>query len=573
MKPLDDQALTIAEDLGPISEADWAKLRRESMRELPAELTGRALPEILFSYQKDILLATASSQLVATDKSRRVGATWGVGADAVLTSGAQRTAGGMDTLYIGYNLDMAREFIDVCAMWAKAFMPACSQVAEFLFADKDEHGADKSIQAFRITFASGFEIVALSSRPRSLRGRQGYVILDEFAFHEDAPGLLKAAMALLIWGGKVLVISTHNGVDNPFNELLNEIRSGKRPGKVVRCTFDDAIQAGLYVRVCTRRGIEWSAEGEAAWRSEIRKFYGADAAEELDCVPAQGSGVYLTRALIEACAKKGPPVLRLHCPPGFELKPEAERRSYVDAWLEQTVAPEVALLDPRLGHVFGQDFARSGDVSSFVPLQIGRDLVRRVPFVIEMRNVPYEQQKQIVHWVADRLPRFRGAKLDATGNGGYLGEVTVQKFGEDRIEAVKLQQNWYLENMPRMKAAFEDRTVEIPADDDLVDDLRQIKLIRGIPMVPSDAETKGTDGLKRHGDFAVALCLAFAASLLAPQDFSYRAVPRVTSMDAREEPDRGQAHDDPGPGRMRMRPGERPAGVSLRAAFRTRGTF
>ncbi len=520
---------------GPVSEADWAKLRRESLTEMPAELTGKGLPEILFGYQKEILQATASAQLVATDKSRRIGATWGVGADAVLTSGSARSAGGMDTLYIGYNLDMAREFIDVCAMWAKAFMPACSEVAEFLFEQEGVEGAEKHIKAFRITFASGFEIVALSSRPRSLRGRQGYVILDEFAFHEDAAGLLKAAMALLIWGGKVLVISTHNGVDNEFNTLLTEIRSGKRPGKVVRCTFDDAIKAGLYIRVCMRRGIDWTPEGEAAWRAEIYKFYGADAAEELDCVPAQGSGVYLTRALIEACTTPNAPVLQLHCAQGFELRPEPERRSYVDAWLEQTLQPEVDKLDRNLNHVFGQDFARSGDVSGVAPLVIERDLSRRAPFLIEMRNVPYEQQRQVVHWLADHLPRFTGAKLDATGNGEYLAEVTVQRYGAERVEGVKPSQAWYLTNMAPMKAAFEDRTISIPANVDVVDDLRQIKLIRGIPMVPQDTRTKGSDGLWRHGDFAVALCLAYAASKTPPSEVKYLPVPRRTALDRRDD--------------------------------------
>jgi phage FluMu gp28-like protein len=520
-------------DIGPITEEEWAVHRRESVETLPAGLAGMDVSEILLGYQKRLLMATATHQLVVTDKSRRIGATWSIGADAVLTSGMARTAGGMDTLYIGYNLDMAREFIDVCAMWAKAFMPACTAVSEFLFLDQDDKGADKHIQAFRIAFASGFEIVALSSRPRSLRGRQGYVILDEFAFHEDGPGLLKAAMALLIWGGKVLVISTHNGVDNPFNELINEVRAGKRPGVVVRCTFDEAIEDGLYMRVCMKRGIEWSAEGEAAWRAEIYKFYGADAAEELECIPAQGSGVYLTRALIEACSRPNIPILKLHCPAGFELKPEHERRSYVDAWLEQSVEPELAKLDKNLPHCFGQDFARSGDISGFAPLVIERDLTRRTPFLVEMRNVPFEQQKQVVIYIGENLPRFVGAKLDSTGNGAYLGEVTQQRFGADRIEAVKISQLTYLEHMPPMKAAFEDRTIIIPADIDVVDDLRQIKLIRGIPMVPSDARTKGSDGLFRHGDFAVALCLAYAASKRPPSEISYLAVNRRTSLDPR----------------------------------------
>jgi len=563
----------MAFDVGPISEEDWAKFRREESETLPAGLAGMDVSEILLGYQKRLLMATSAYQLVVTDKSRRIGATWSIGADAVLTAGATRTAGGMDVLYIGYNLDMAREFIDVCAMWAKAFMPACTEVSEFLFTDQDAAGADRHIQAFRIAFASGWEIVALSSRPRSLRGRQGYVILDEFAFHEDPSGLLKAAMALLIWGGKVLVISTHNGVDNPFNELITEVRSGKRPGTVVRCTFDDAIQDGLYQRVCLKRGIAWSPEGEAAWRAEIYKFYGADAAEELECIPAQGSGVYLTRALIEACSRPDIPVLKLHCPKGFELRPEYERRTYVDAWLEQNLAPELAKLDKNLAHCFGQDFARSGDISGIAPLVIERDLTRRTPFLIEMRNVPYEQQKQVVFHLGRNLPRFVGAKMDATGNGGYLGEVAQQEFGVDRIEAIKISQATYLEYMPPMKAAFEDRTIIIPADVDVVDDLRQIKLIRGIPMVPSDARTKGSDGLNRHGDFAVALCLAYAASKLPPTDFSYRPVARKTpfSPSGQQAP---QAEADGAPGRMSMRPGGRPAGgASLRRSFRSKGTF
>lgn len=492
-----------------ITEEQWARARREAVQSMPAALAGKGLPDILMPSQKALLKATATNQLVASDKSRRIGFTWAVSADAVLTSSTRKAHGGMDTLYIGYNLDMAREFIDTCAMWSKAFNHAATEVSEFLFAD----GPDKDIKAFRIAFASGYEIVALSSKPRSLRGRQGYVILDEFAFHDDAAALLKAAMALLIWGGKVLVISTHNGVDNPFNELLTEIRSGKRPGKVVRCTFDQALEEGLYQRVCLMTGKTWTPEGEAEWRSGIRKFYGSDAAEELDCVPAQGSGVYLTRALIEACATAGGPdrVLRLTCPAGFELKDERSRRAYVEAWLEQVVQPHLDALPRRQRHYFGQDFALTGDVSCYVPVTEERDTTLTVPFSIEMRNVPYDQQKQVVFHVTESLPRFSGGHMDATGNGAILAQETKQKFGSSVVE-VKLSQTWYIENMPYMKAAFEDRTIAIQADADQHDDLRQVKIIRGVPMVPKDAKTKGTDGLQRHGDFAPALCLVLAAS-------------------------------------------------------------
>ena len=522
------------------SAADWAAHRREMLAELPAALRGDTLPDVLLPYQKELLASTSANALTVAEKSRRTGATWGVGADAVLTSGAAKTAGGMDTLYIGYNLDMAREFIDVCAMWAKAFMPACSAVEEFLFSDQGEDGADRSIQAYRITFASGFEIMALSSRPRSLRGRQGFVILDEFAFHDNAAELLKAAMALLIWGGKVLVISTHNGEDNPYNELISEIRAKKRKGHVVRFTFDDALGQGLYQRICLVTGKEWSPEAEAGWRADIRDYYGSDAAEELDCVPSQGAGVYLTGALIEACMTADSQVFRLRCPEGFELESDEQRKSFVGDWLEEHLKPVMDKLDKNLRHSYGFDFGRSGDLSVFLPLAEERNLLLRAPFVLELRNVPFRQQEQILFWVVDRLPRFANGKHDARGNGEFLGEYAVQKYGSLRIEAVMPSRPWYLANMPVLKAAFEDRAIELPRDADIKADFRTITMKRGIPLIPDSARTKGTDGGQRHGDAAVAGCLAVAAAKADVMEIAYRAASTdaADARDTAEESDR-----------------------------------
>lgn len=503
-----------------VSPEDWAEHRREMLSEPPDFIRAHGLG-ILLPYQRELVRSVRLHQLTVTDKSRRVGATWGIAAEAVLTSGASKSAGGMDTLYLGYNLDMAREFVDTCAMWARGIGTAASTVQEFLFTEEGEKGADKSIQAFRVSFASGFEIVALSSKPRSLRGRQGFVILDEFAFHDEAAELLKAANALLIWGGKILVISTHNGEDNPFNQLIVAIREGRQPGNIVRVTFDEALHQGLYQRVCLVRGIEWTPEDEAAWRAKIRAQYGDGAAEELDCIPSQGSGVYLTSAQIEAVMTPEAPVLRLKCPEGFELKPDVERAAFVEAWLEIQIAPLLARLDRGLRHSYGFDFGRSGDLSVFVPLAEGRDLILRAPFVLELRNVPFRQQEQILFWICDRMPRLGAGRHDARGNGQFLAEYAIQRYGAMAIVAVMLSQPWYLQNMPKMKAAIEDRTVQIPRDADLRGDLRQIQMVRGIPMVPTNARTTGSDGGQRHGDFAVALCLAIEAAKAEHLEYGY----------------------------------------------------
>ncbi|MBI1262964.1 MAG: hypothetical protein GC184_14700 [Rhizobiales bacterium] len=513
----------MTEHEGPVSEEDWAAHRQLMMQSMPLQLMGGSIPDVLLPYQKRLLQSTAIYSLTVSDKSRRIGFTWGVGSDAVLTSGAQKSAGGMDTLYIGYNLDMAREFIDTCAMWAKAFMPACSEVSEYLFLEEGEKGTERAIKAFRISFASGFEIVALSSRPRSLRGRQGFVILDEFAFHDDAAGLLKAAMALLIWGGKVLVISTHNGADNPFNELIEEIRQKRRPGNVVRCTFDEAIEQGLYQRICLVTGKTWSPEAEAKWRAEIRASYGDDAAEELDCIPSQGTGVYLTQAQITACMEDCIPVISLSCPKGFEQGSDEARDSFVAAWLEENIDPLLKAMDRDLATFYGQDFGRLVDLSVITPLQEQRDMTLRTPFVVELNNVPFREQEKILKFIVDGLPRFVAGKIDATGNGLYLGERAVQKYGA-AFEAVMLSDSWYLANMPPFKAHIQDRTIVLPKKTEIRDDLRKIKQINGVPKIARDDRTIAQNGGKRHGDAAVAYCLAVAAASSEPVEFAYHSV-------------------------------------------------
>src|SRR5690606_32752417 len=178
----------------------------------------------LLKYQQDWI--ADDSDLKVAEKSRRIGLTWAEASDNVLTAARSGPAGGMNVYYIGYNMDMAIEYIEACAMWARVFNQAAEAIeeGEEVFQDGND---EKAIKTYTIRFASGFRIVALSSRPANLRGKQGVVVIDEAAFHGALDELLKAALALLIWGGKVRVISTHDGDQNPFNELVNEIRAGK----------------------------------------------------------------------------------------------------------------------------------------------------------------------------------------------------------------------------------------------------------------------------------------------------------------------------------------------------------
>ncbi len=458
-----------------------------------------SLPAVLLPYQQRWV--SDAADVAVWEKSRRIGASWGDGSASVLESSAE---GGQDALYIGYSEDMTREYIEDCAMWAKAFQRAASGVQETLYRDED-----RDIKAFRIDFANDRKVLALSSRPRSIRGKQGRVTIDEAAFHDDLPGLLKAALAMLIWGGKVRVLSSHNGVDNPFNQLVQEIRAGKLPYSLHRTTLDDALADGLYRRICLVKGQPWTAEGEAAWRADLVKKYGAGADEELFCVPRDGTGMWLSRALIESCMAEVP-VIRWSPPQGFVFWPEAQRVAEVSAWCEAVLGPVLEALDPAAQSFLGEDFGRFVDLTVIAPLLLGQDLVRRAPFLLELSDCPFEAQKQIFFYVADRLPRFRKGLMDATGNGSYLAEVAMQRYGS-RIEPVVFSQGWYRDNTAPFKSAFEDRTIVVPRDRDVMDDLRVFELVAGVPQVPAGRRL-GEDGKTRHGDAGVAYLLAYQAS-------------------------------------------------------------
>lgn len=471
--------------------------------------------DVLLGYQKRWILD--DSQIKVGSKSRRIGLTWDEAADNALDASTSRMAGGCDTFYIGSNKEMAREYIDAVAMWSKAYNYAASETKEEVFEDED-----KDIQVFVIYFASGFKVKALSSSPKNLRGMQGNVVIDEAAHHERFAEVLKAALALTMWGNKVRIISTHNGADNPFNEYINDCLAGKKRGSVHTITIEDACNDGLYQRICQVVGYcqvtggEWTPEGEKQWIENLLNDTESkeDALEEYYCVPKNGGGKWLSRAMIEQRMSADTPVIRLEKDNDFSLMPESARRDDINEWLNETLLPILEGLDKRHCHFLGEDFARSGDLTSFAVGAEQQDLSLSVRFIVELANMPFKQQEQILMFILAHLPRFSGAALDARGNGQYLSECAVDEYGE-LVDAVMLSEKWYRENTPAFKAALEDgELIDIPKDKDVLADLRSFEVIKGVARI-ADKRTNSADGntkSKRHGDTAISLLLMYVAS-------------------------------------------------------------
>lgn len=218
------------------------------------------------------------SPIKVAEKSRRIGLTWTTAGRSAYDAG-RRGKRGCDSWYIGYNEEMAAEFVRDVGWWAKRF-GLLVKSSEYLLAD-----GDNSILTYSVRFATGRRVSALTSSPRNLRGKSGNVIIDEAAHHDDLSGLLKAAIAARIWGGRVTVISTHESTENYFNTIVSETKKGKRAYSLHTIDFDDALTDGLYRRICLMTEQPWSDAAEREWRQSVIDDYHPFADEELFCKP------------------------------------------------------------------------------------------------------------------------------------------------------------------------------------------------------------------------------------------------------------------------------------------------
>lgn len=487
---------------------------------------------ILMKHQREWV--EDQSRLKLAEKGRRTGFTYAEALDSATIAMTARSAGGDNTFYIGDTKSKGLEFIATAAHFARVVAGEALKIGVYVWDDVQEDGSTKQITSYRIRFASGFKIEALSSNPANIRGLQGRVVIDEAAFHKAVKEVLKAVSALVIWGGVIRVISTHNGDKNPFNDLIKDIRAGKAKYKIHRATFDDAVANGLYERVCLVKGWTPSVAGKKEWYDDVRDTYTDEAAmkEELDAIPREGEGQLIPLAAIEACSSPEFKVIRWEpTTKGFLDLSDVVREAAIEEWLERKVAPVLAELLEDAPTAIGEDFGMRQDRTDIAIGQTSQNLLRQVKVVLELRQCPYPQQRQILFWLGERLPKFQGGILDANGNGMALAQEARIKYGPELIVELMPNDNYYREHMPTFAAAFTDQTIMIPADRDVRDDLRQIETINGVAKVPRNVRTEGTDGGKRHADSAIAIFNLFCALDRDVMHYGYKPAPKTRAGD------------------------------------------
>lgn len=483
--------------------------------------------DILLAYQ--IAWLKDNSPLKIWEKSRRIGASWVEAFVCARLAALAKSAGGMDCFYMAYEKEMTQQFISDVAFWAKVLQVACNDIEEVVIKDED-----KDVLMYKIRFDSGFEVWALPSKARLLRSKQGHFVFDEAAFADEFHEILKAAHAFRIWGGSISILSTHNGEDNPFNQLIQDIKNGKKKWSLHHTTIEDALDDGLYKRICKVQNKDWSEEAQKEWLAELLEEAGEFADEEYYCIPTRAGARYFSAELIRSVAVKDKPVFRFAAEDSFTFEKAEKREKQILKWFKE-VKP--TLLSTDLPVCAGEDFARSGDITVLHFDTELSDGSTDTLCEIELRNVPFEQQKQFINLCFDTLKNFDGAAFDSRGNGQMIAEWAAQEY-PGCIFQVMLTRSWYAENFPHLKAAFEDGKSNIPDDSFIKDDYRVVGLVQGIPLI---TERTGGGRSKRHGDSCVAKVMAhFAHRELdgaGYQEMTYEAVETPNRFRYRKEDD------------------------------------
>lgn len=310
--------------------------------------------------------------------------------------------------------------------------------------------------AKELEFENGAKILALPSSSGG-RGYSGNSFLDEFAYAENPTRLWDGASGTTMHGYRMRVASTPNGVGNMFHNLWSDPKAGKG---WVRHEFplQRAISEGMVVNI------------EQCWsmaRGDPRLF-----AQMFECSFLDGDQQYIPTDLIRAAAIDERSMLRIE---GFAY-------AGLDIGLVNDLTSLTVLKQDAFGRMYEQETRTC-------------------------KRTSWEDQEAMVLAAHDEWD-FRRICVDRTGLGRVPSERLEKLLGPHRVESV----DFTLESKDRMATglfqAFNNRTIQIRDDVDLIRDLcsmRRIVTSAGNIRYDTPRTVHG------HGDRAWSLALAVLA--------------------------------------------------------------
>ncbi|MFA5161162.1 MAG: terminase family protein [Elusimicrobiales bacterium] len=374
-----------------------------------------------------------ASKVKIWEKSRRIGATYCQSFEDVNDCIA---VPGLPVWFSSADETAAREYIVYCEMWAKLHQRAAKVLGEQVIDEKN------GIKAYVIEFRNKSRIHALSSNPKAFRSKGGKVVLDEFAWHEDAAALWKAARPCIMWGHSLRILSTHNGQNSKFFRFVKDTKAGRLKWSLHTTPIQLAVEEGI---ADTIAGRALTAAERQAWLSEEHTDCADEDAwqQEYCCVATDSASAFLTYDEIIAC---------------------------------EDPAAYMPDLSGILGDLLaGFDVGRKKDLSDIAALEHygGMAWLRQM---VEMQKTKFAVQKETL-WGILRHPRLRRCCIDSTGIGMQMAEETQDEFGKYRIEPVTFTNAVKEDLAYGLRRKFEDRAIRIFPSFKLRESLHSVKKI------------------------------------------------------------------------------------------------
>jgi len=421
-------------------------------------------------YQKAWIRSHAPLKLM--QKSRQIGISY---ADAYHSVSLVSTKDARLDVYISSrDRFQARLYIEDCKHWAEVLHLVILDLGEILL------DPDYNSSAFVIQFANGRRIYSLSSNPNALAGKRGHVKLDEFALHADQRLLYRVAKPVTTWGGSLSIISTHRGIGNVFNALVQDALGANPMGwQLFTVSLQNAIDQGLVEKINQKTGRH---ESRIDYLRRIRAECIDDEQwlQEYCCQPADESSAFFTYEMLNACEDRnlrlfsfqelvpyltGSPLSQLST-----IDPQPSRNQPSTINYQRSAGYQPSTIHHQL--FLGMDVARYHDLCVIdVGEQIGDVTWDRLR--IELQNKPFaEIEANLFPLLA--LPQLKRACIDATGLGAQIAERAKQRFGY-KVEPITFSAP-VKENLAfGLRRDLEERKLRLVADDKLRADLRGLK--------------------------------------------------------------------------------------------------
>ena len=414
----------------------------------------RSAPVPLYKYQKRWVLDNSRFKIGLM--TRQGGKSFSTSLEAVSDAMRRKTK----WVFLSAGERQSKELMLTASNHVRAYNKALDWIEDAYRAEDNTE-----YKQLEIRLPNGSRIIGLPANPFTARGHSAHVLLDEFAFHKDSRSIWTALFPTVTRGYKIRIISTPQGRQNMFYRLWTD--AGRTGWSAHKTTIFDAVAQGLplvddQMNPITPEDLRRALNDQEAWEQE-----------------------YLCKFLDEATAFLI-----------YEMIGEIEHDKCLWDGVDFRTAPAG-------DYYIGFDIGRRKDLSVIWTVEdVAGIAVTREVLVMEKARFRVQEQA-----LFDRISALspRKALIDETGLGMQLAENAMEKF-PSQAEGVYFSAPVKEQLATGLRVRVEDKTVRIPIDRDIREDLHSIrKITTAAGNTRYDADSSETKG---HADRFWALALA-----------------------------------------------------------------